>query len=224
MGPLRPFPMASICPQLLTNGTCSDTSCTCVHDIQFCHLCGVKITSPAIRSAHFNGKQHRRRLRGEQLLSCTICDRAIHSTSWTAHVSGQKHIRAARRKSVPASREAEPIVTDTSDQKYCDLCRMHVPERTWTIHVGGRLHKRLEGSSVYKAALAEAEREKNGITIEGSFDFDVVAPAVASSGTSLTSTIEMTIPQLKIKLVEVSLMSPPKSGHFLSPYVCCPIK
>ena len=209
--------MASICPQLLTSGTCPDSTCIYQHNLQFCDICGVKITSPAIRAAHFNGRRHRQRLLGgEHLLHCTICDIAILALNWESHASGKKHARAAQRRGVSATVEGERIVTDVQGQKYCDLCDIHVPEQKWNVHIRGRVHKNLERFSAFKAVIDEAERDKNGITIEGPTDFDIIPLTVSRTSVSLALAIKMSIPHSKVALVEVNLML--AKGRRASPY------
>jgi helicase MOV-10 len=210
--------MASICPQLLTSGTCSDSSCAHLHDLQFCDTCGVSITSPAIQASHFGGKRHRRMLLGrEQLLHCAICDTGIMELNWESHITGKRHARAAKRQGVSTAVEGERIVTDVQGLKYCDLCRTHIREAQWGAHTLTRAHKRQERFSAFKAVVDEAERDKNGITIEGSTDFDIIAPTASPTGLSLTLVIKMIIPQSKVTLAEVNLMS--TKGSRASPYV-----
>jgi helicase MOV-10 len=210
--------MASICPQLLTSGTCSDSSCAHLHDLQFCDICAIKITSPSIRAAHFGGRKHRQMVLGsQQLLHCTICEAAVMACNWKSHLSGVKHTRAAQRRGVSTAVEGKRIVTDVQGQKYCDLCRIHIPEMQWTAHTRRRAHKRQERFSAFKAVLDEAERDKNGIAIEGHTNFDIIAPTASHKGISLTLVIKLIIPQSKITLAEVNLMS--TKGSRASSYV-----
>jgi helicase MOV-10 len=214
----RPFPMASICPRLLTSGTCPDSSCTHLHDVQFCDICGVNISSPAVQKSHFTGKKHRSKVLGiSQLLHCKICDTPVISYNWSSHTSSRKHTKAASLQGASPLIEGERITTDIEGRKYCDLCRIHTPEAQWHTHTRSRTHKRLERFSSFRAALDEAERDKNGITIEGPTDFDIISPDVSITGVSLTLAIKMALPHLKVTLVGVSLMS--AKGSRTSPYV-----
>lgn len=210
--------MASICPQLLTSGTCPDSSCSLLHDIQFCDLCGVTITSPAVQAAHFRGKLHCQKLLGKTLLLwCTLCNTAIFSYQWALHTSTPKHVLAARIKGVSPLIDGQKIVTDIQGYKYCDQCHTHTPKAQWKAHTKARAHKRQERFSKFRAALDEAERDKHGLTIEGATDFDIIAPTVSSVGTVLALAVRMAIPHSKVTLVSASLVS--ARGNRISPYV-----
>lgn len=58
--------------------------------------------------------------------------------------------------------------------------------------------------------LDEAERDKNGITIEGAFDFDIIPPTVSST---VAPVVKMAIPHSRVTLVEVNLMSGRGAGR-----------
>ena len=207
--------MASTCPRLLTSGTCPDSSCTHLHDVQFCDLCGVDITTPRNRATHFRGRRHRQRL-SSQLLYCNICETGIRACRWDTHTSHPNHVQAAQFKGVsPLIESGGRVVTNLKGRKYCDLCQTHLADANWNDHVRGRNHKRMEKVSAFNALLDEAERDKNGITIEGSFDFDIVTPSVSSVGLSVTPIIKMVMPHSRVTLVEANLISA-KGGSRIS--------
>lgn len=211
--------MAKLCPQLLANGTCADTACSYRHDLHSCDLCGVVCPNASILANHINGKRHRAKISGNNnILHCSVCDRNVLSMNWESHISGKAHIRAANRKGVSATVEGEQILTDVPGQRFCDICQIHVAEQSWSIHTRGRNHKRLENYRAMSIVFDEAARDKNGITVEGPFDFDIIEPALGAAGAKLGPKISLTIPQSKISLVEVKLASAGRSGT-LSPYV-----
>jgi helicase MOV-10 len=76
----------------------------------------------------------------------------------------------------------------------------------------------MEKLSAFNAVLDEAERDKNGINIEGAFDFDIITPTLGGMGTSVTPVIKMAIPHSRVTLVEINLMSA-KGGRPVSSFV-----
>ncbi|KAF8632166.1 hypothetical protein AX17_004907 [Amanita inopinata Kibby_2008] len=80
-------------------------------------------------------------------------------------------------------------------------------DRVWKEHVEGFRHRRKENFKSYRAAMDEAEKDKNGIVVDGSFDFDIVDPARASSRVRLAATIKTTTPNLRVKLSSLKLVS-----------------
>lgn len=178
-------------------------------------------TTPTAYNAHINGKKHRNKASGKNnFLRCVICSRDVIAHSWASHVAGRPHINTAADKGVSPDVEGETITTDIPGQQFCDLCRTHVHVAIWGIHVSGRIHQRQERYAAFKAVLDEAERDKNGVTIEGAFDFAIVDPMVARSGLTLKATIKTIMPQSKIALVQITLASA-KRSDMNSPYVFC---
>ena len=207
--------MSSTCPQLLTDGTCSNSSCVHLHDLKFCDTCGIGIV-PGTEVAHSKTKQHLSRA-DNKFLYCDICDTGIVALNWKAHISGNRHVKAANRKGVlPAVGRGGPIVTDLEGYRYCKLCRIHVPDNGWTIHTRGRTHIGSEKLSAFQALRDDAESDKHGITIDGSSNFDIIDPADSSTGTSMALVIGMTVPHSKVKLAELVLISAKGKRH--SPY------
>jgi len=57
----------------------------------------------------------------------------------------------------------------------------------------------------FKSVLDEAEKEKNGVAIEGEVDLGILEPAIASKGKTTTLKISSNVPSAKITLVSVKL-------------------
>lgn len=57
----------------------------------------------------------------------------------------------------------------------------------------------------FKNVLDEAEKEKNGVTIQGEAELGVLEPAIAAVGKTTTLKISSTVPSAKIVLVSVKL-------------------
>jgi len=68
----------------------------------------------------------------------------------------------------------------------------------------------------YKTAVEEAEADKHDVTIEGVFDFDVVAPHIAQGGIQRMATIKTTQPFTKCTLLSFKLASSQGARPFSS--------
>ncbi|KAF9457917.1 P-loop containing nucleoside triphosphate hydrolase protein [Collybia nuda] len=205
--------MAKICPQLLATGTCVDSTCSYQHDLHSCDICGVMCSTASALASHTSGKKHRNRVAGKNnMLHCSICERNVMAHNWRAHVFGGPHTRAANSRGISGVIKGEDVVTDIPGNKFCDLCRVHIPDNLWSLHIRSRFHKRQEGYQAMKAVFDEAARDKNGVTIEGVFNFDIIEPTVGATGLNLSSKIKLTVPQSRITLVEVKLASVGRKG------------
>jgi hypothetical protein len=85
--------------------------------------------------------------------------------------------------------------------------------------MGGRIHKRQEKYRAMMSVFDEAERDKNGVTVEGTFDFDIIDPAVGAAGITLRAMLNVIIPQSKITLVAANLASAARRSIIPSPCV-----
>ncbi|KAF5322682.1 hypothetical protein D9619_001136 [Psilocybe cf. subviscida] len=120
--------------------------------------------------------------------------------------SGKKHAKVARRQGVPLEvTSATPL--STSSSKFCELCRVMVPLNDWNSHLVGRKHKSRETFTRYKSAVEEAEADKNGVSLEGEFDFGFVEPNEAVHGAKRTATVSTTVPKCRCVLTEIRLAS-----------------
>lgn len=71
----------------------------------------------------------------------------------------------------------------------------------------------------FRSLLDEAERDKNGVVLDGSGDLDIVEVPAAQHGVQLTMTIRSTNPSLKVVLAEVKLASSQGGRVVTSPCV-----
>ncbi|TFK72809.1 RNA helicase [Pluteus cervinus] len=102
---------------------------------------------------------------------------------------------------------------DIGGHRFCDLCQISVPEWSWSRHCRARPHLAAEDYAKYKATLREVERDKNGIILEGGFDFGVVEPSAARVGHSSTVILKATNPAGQIRLLHADLNSMRKTRN-----------
>ncbi|TFK41436.1 RNA helicase [Crucibulum laeve] len=157
--------------------------------------------------AHLKGKKHLRVINGRTVVShCTICNMNITGgqEGWTIHVRSKRHRTTAASKGVSAV--VDPVEGgDIAGQRFCDLCRTTVPDAAWGRHILSLRHTRAELYAKYRTALDEAEKDKNGVVIEGTLDFSVVEPTVAAVGTRCPLVVKCSLPFSKVVLLEANL-------------------
>ena len=112
-----------------------------------------------------------------------------------------------------ASQPVNSMATATA----CDLCQDVLPNRFWNEHLNTRDHKMREQHSQYMTAVEQSETDKNGVVVEGLFDFEFIDPPAAQLGKELTATIKASQPSSKIILLEAKLASAQGKGIGISP-------
>ena len=199
--------MARNCPNFLAYGSCSDASCKMNHKILTCEPCGFVASSVAFFKSHTQGKKHRSCIACRNVtLFCPVCQRNLASATWTSHKQGRAHRDIAARQN--CSPDVAPQEGATSaTEVYCDLCRFAVRQSNWERHVAGLRHKKKEEYISFKAALDEVEKDKNGIMIEGDFDFGIVEPNIAAHGTRRAGKVRLTTPSSRTVMVSHCLIS-----------------
>jgi helicase MOV-10 len=134
------------------------------------------------------------------------------------HLAGRPHQNRAESLGVdPLVDPDEP--TDTPGTRYCDICATGVPNVAWKRHLNGPRHAQKERFMAFKAAFAEGEKDKNGVTVshsEGGIDFGVIRPNDARVGVRLSVTLSSTVPSANIILKDFQLGSRPR-GTNVSP-------
>jgi helicase MOV-10 len=143
--------------------------------------------------------------------------------NWVQHIAGARHAAVAaetgRQPDVPPE-EPEYVPGHT----LCSTCNSHIPDRNWPRHHLTAKHKDREQFVFFQTALDEAERDKNGVSVSGNFDFGIVDGPVAKSGIKIHPTIKNATPSSKVSIVNMTLASnkgsrtqSPLVTHFLSP-------
>ena len=195
--------MTKNCKNLLTYGKCDDRTCPFEHKIHICDLCDYIAPHKNAWKSHLKSKKHRDILpRKTKTSHCNICQRDIAEgpQQWSDHVASQKHRELAATQQVDADIEPHDGAP-TEKQEFCSLCQVSVWKSAWSRHLEGPGHVERE------VALDEAEKDKNGISVEGGLNFGIVDPTTAGNGIQSTVTITTTLPFSKTMLAEVNLAS-----------------
>ena len=160
-------------------------------------------------NSHVRGKKHKSKVSGRSGLAyCHICKKNVGAGTlgWDHHITSRKHV--ARAKAQALTPNIEPAEATANDgERNCSICQQLVRGTAWNQHLLSFKHKRKETFTKYKAALDEAEKDKNGVSVEGIFDFDFVDPEVGVVGLQSTLTIKTSLPFSKSVLVEAKLAS-----------------
>jgi helicase MOV-10 len=130
----------------------------------------------------------------------------VNASLWEQHTQGRIHLGNAASKGVSADVAPQPPTT-TSSETACDLCQIMVHNRFWDKHLESSKHKSREQFTRYMAAVEQSETDKNGVVVEGSFDFGFIDPAVGQAGKEITVTIKTSQPSSKSVLLEAKLAS-----------------
>ncbi|KAJ3714461.1 P-loop containing nucleoside triphosphate hydrolase protein [Lentinula raphanica] len=199
----------STCPNVLSQGTCTDSSCQYAHNVFNCTLCALVFANQLDYTNHLSSKAHRNKTSGETglLLFCSICEKYVSGMkNWQGHASGSKHASAAKAKGLsPDVPPEEP--EDVPGHQLCVVCNRHIPSRFWARHPLQPQHKEREQFLKFTSAVEETEKDKNGVTILGEFDFNIVEPEDAASGVVRSGTIQCQVPGTRIALLDMRLAS-----------------
>ncbi|KAJ7255409.1 P-loop containing nucleoside triphosphate hydrolase protein [Mycena rebaudengoi] len=199
----------SVCPQLLSRGVCNSASCRSRHNVSSCEHCGLVFLSPAEYAIHTASMQHLKKVRGETgvMLYYPVCQKYITGMkSWAEHVGSTRHSAVAATKRM--SPEVQPEEADyIAGHTLCATCNVHIPDRYWPRHHLTPRHTARGQFIIFRTVLDEAEKDKNGITVSGDFDFGVVDGPAAKSGVLRRSTIKNTTPSSQVSLLSITLAS-----------------
>ena len=137
---------------------------------------------------------------------------------WEEHIQGPIHQRKVDPDDagVPIADVAPQPAIATASATACDLCQDVLPNRFWVEHLNSRDHKLREQHSRYMAAVEQSETDKNGVVVEGSFDFEFIDPPAAQVGKELTATIKASQPSSRFVLLEAKLASAQEKGSRVS--------
>jgi len=135
---------------------------------------------------------------------CRICQRPINSESWMQHKSAKRHRQKAKLKGLDADLEPDPVVSSNT-HTFCTICQLSIATFRWHSHIYDRSHLAKERYASFKSVLDEAEKEKNGVVIEGEVDLGILEPAIAAIGKTMILKISSNVPSAKITLVSVKL-------------------
>ncbi|KAK1226913.1 hypothetical protein PQX77_010082 [Marasmius sp. AFHP31] len=196
------------CPNVLSTGTCTDTQCPYEHNIRNCTLCSAVFHTEPDYQHHLTTKQHLNKTQGETgtLLFCPICQKYIPGMkNWSSHVGSLKH--ASRATSLGLRPEVEPEEPDVvPDHQLCTVCNRHIPNRSWARHPSMPQHKDREQFFAFTSVVEETEKDKNGVSVEGTFDFGIVDLNAATRGVAVEASVKAN-PAVRVSLIGCTLAS-----------------
>jgi helicase MOV-10 len=207
--------MAPICPQLLSTGSCGNSTCEFTHNVHICELCQVVVTTESTFRDHLRGKVHKKNASGPSNFHlCMICNTAVGRAGWRGHLKNPSHLRAAENQGL-APNIAPEEVTSLAGHQFCAVCNVHIVTRFFPRHLRSRRHLGGIRFAAFKTALDDAEGDKHGITVSTNGDLGIEEIAASTRGRSTDIIIENTVPRTSIKVVEAKLES--SSSASLSP-------
>lgn len=186
----------SNCPNVLANGTCEVHACPHIHTIFTCEPCGFVFQSSDLYDIHLKTNKHHSKISGRSVVSyCSICKANVTGghTQFQQHTQGRKHQSKALSEGVSPDVTPQPATT-TSSSTACDLCQIMVHTLFWNMHLSSRLHKSREEFTRYMTAVEQSETDKNGVVVEGTFDFGFIDPPVAQAGKTTIVNIKTSQP------------------------------
>ncbi|KAF5329141.1 hypothetical protein D9611_013223 [Ephemerocybe angulata] len=195
------------CRNILASGTCPIPHCRFDHTVLSCEPCGFIAYDPGHFDWHMTTKSHFATVSGRnRSVHCSLCDANMAARDWEPHVRGRRHRSTATIAGVSPSIEPEEGVAPGTDE-YCPICKLFVKSWLWARHTQGPTHLRKEKFLQYRSVLDEAERDKNGICIEGDGEFGIVPPAEAEKGLEADIFLKSTEPLGNSVLVAAKLAS-----------------
>ncbi|KAG6877586.1 hypothetical protein C0993_005916 [Termitomyces sp. T159_Od127] len=183
--------------------------------------------SRAEMDEHSKSRAHLNKISGQSLVyQCPLCKRHFSGRSgWNAHVRSLKHLRLTKSKGVDPNAVIPVELNQVPQHTFCITCSVHIQDIYWDNHLRNPKHREKEQFATFKIVLEEAEKDKQGVSITGDFDFGFVEPN-GSTGRVVEGAITINNPTSHIQLVNISLASakgtnptsssfqvtPPKSG------------
>ena len=136
---------------------------------------------------------------------CATCDANVATHyGWDRHIQGRIHQQKVDDEVAPS---APQPVNSRASATACDLCQDVLPNRFWIEHVNSRDHKLQEQHCRYMTAVEQSETNKNGVVIEGLFDFGFIDPPAAQVGKELTANVKDSEASSSIVLLGAKLAS-----------------
>ena len=207
------------CQNVLENGTCSVPNCPSQHNITVCEPCGRVFNNVHGFKQHVLGRRHRIDSSNGGVLSCPLCDVNVFGSArgWNNHLETRSHQSRATAQGVD---DVEPEPGRSKGAvRYCDFCQVIVNRRHWENHINTLKHQSKVKYARYRAAIEDSQKDKNGVTINGDFDFGFVPPHDAAAGRMVSATITTTQPISHSVLLSIRLASSQGLASSRSAYV-----
>ncbi|KAJ7150890.1 P-loop containing nucleoside triphosphate hydrolase protein [Mycena crocata] len=183
------------CPHLLSKGVCESLSCPHRHNVSSCELCNLVFASPVEYELHTATKQHLNKVQGEfgAMLYCSVCRKYVSGQkNWVMHVASGRHAAVAVQNGRNPDLDPEEPES-VPGHTLCTTCNSHIPDRNW------------------------AQKDKNGVSVSGNFDFGIVDGPAAKAGIVIRPAIHNATPASKMSLISTTLASE-KGARTQSPF------
>ena len=139
---------------------------------------------------------------------CRVCEANVAThQGWEQHIEGRIHQQKADGEGVPPVDVAPQPAISRASATACDLCQDVLPNQSWIEHLNTRDHKLREQHSRYMTAVEQSEADKNGVVVEGLFDFGFIDPPAAQVGKEFTAAVRASHHSSKINLLGTKLAS-----------------
>jgi helicase MOV-10 len=195
------------CPNVLSRGICTDSTCRLEHKILICEPCGFIASNENAYTIHLQGQRHKSRIAGRSIaLYCPVCEMNIEGGVWASHKAGSSHLKQATQKGLSADVEPQEG-TDGQGQKYCEICKLVVDNSKWARHLRSVWHLKRKDFASYQAAISDAEKDKNGITARGNLDFGIIDVNKTKKTAGCAITLKAITANVRVKLTDVKLAS-----------------
>ena len=167
----------------------------------------------------WGGKKHQKKLSGGAVF-CSVCQVFVTRQRWREHLENPAHLGAANFNGTDPNIAPEEQATPRGT-RHCDLCDCNIPEDVWGRHINGKRHHNKEKFYAFKSVFQEAEKDKHGVTVShlDGVDFGIIELLDGLQGVRMTVVLQTTVPQSRIRVLELKLSSTSLRGRQVSPYV-----
>ncbi|KAG6857049.1 hypothetical protein H0H87_010405 [Tephrocybe sp. NHM501043] len=165
---------------------------------------------------HTKSRVHLNKTGGQSLvLKCPICHigRVHGRKGWNSHIGSWKHIKVARKAGVDPNAVVPEELAEVPRYTFCVTCNVHIQDEYWNNHLRNMKHLEKERFASFKVVLEEAEKDKQGISIRGDFNFGFVDPGNNKMRRVVDGTVITNNPSSRIILVDIQLASSKGSGR-----------
>ncbi|KAG6906077.1 hypothetical protein DXG01_016020 [Tephrocybe rancida] len=165
--------------------------------------------SQAEMDEHMQSRIHVNKVGGQSLVfTCPLCPngRVTGRSGWNAHLRTWKHVNSSRRAGADANTVVPEELVEVPRHTFCVTCHVHIQDIHWNAHLRNPKHLDKERFASFKVVLEEAEKDKQGVSITGDFNFGFVEPG-GGTGRVANGTIGVNNPSARIILVDIQLAS-----------------
>ncbi|KNZ82274.1 Putative helicase mov-10-B.1 [Termitomyces sp. J132] len=173
-----------------------------------CEPCAFMCASQVEMNEHGRSRVHLNKINGQSLvLKCSVCQMHFSGrSSWNAHIRSLKHMRMAKGKGIRPKAVPPEELVQVPHHTFCVTCSVQIQDIHWGNHLRNSKHLEKERFASFKVVLGEAEKDKQGVSITGDFNFGFVEPS-GKTGRVVDGAITTNNPVSHIRLVDISLAS-----------------